>query len=82
MFLQDASLWSAASGTIKLVDYAQAQGLDLSDWMLDEVVAASDDGDVLAGIGTHRVGTAYVPASWVISGLAGPIFVDGFDSGD
>lgn len=82
MFLQDASLWSAASGTIKLVDYAQAQGLDLSDWMLDEVVAASDDGDVLAGIGTHRVGTAYVPANWVISGLAGPIFVDGFDSGD
>lgn len=84
MSLQDASIGSASTGTIKLAGYLQAEGLDLADWHLWEVLAASDDGDVLVGFGEHRVGADLELAGWRITGLnsVGPIFVDGFDNGE
>lgn len=40
----DASVWTRSTGTIKLADQPEAEGLDLTGWSLSEAVAASDDG--------------------------------------
>ncbi|HEU4665406.1 MAG TPA: hypothetical protein VFS55_15355 [Dokdonella sp.] len=84
MALIDASVWSRATGTVKLADVLQAEGLDLAGWTLMEAVAASDDGDVVAGIGTRQVGDDVAYLSWRVSGInsVGPIFTDGFDAAD
>ena len=84
MFLSDASIWSRATGTVKLADQLQAEGLDLTDWTLETALVASDDGDVVAGFGTRRIGADVVYLSWRVSGLdsVGPVFIDGFDTAD
>jgi len=84
MTLIDASIWSRATGTIKLADHLQAEGLDLTGWTLVEAIAASDDGDVVVGFGNRQIGQDVAYLSWRVSGLdsVGPVFSDGFDAVD
>lgn len=60
-----ATFWSAATGAADLGTYLAAQGLDMADWTLEEIVAVSHDGSTLAGNGTWR----NLPRAWIVTGL-------------
>jgi uncharacterized membrane protein len=53
-----AFIWDEARGMRRLDGILTAQGVDLGDWQLHEVVAVSADGRVVAGNGTNPEGIA------------------------
>lgn len=77
-----ASVWTQATGTMKLAPYLESEGMDLTGWNLLEASAASDDGDVVVGVAYREVGQDQVPTAWRISGLTtvGLVFADGFEA--